>query len=395
MDEQFKFNQNQKWFALGIAGIGLILLLIGVLTGVDGNRIWGSFLTANWYFLGLGLAGTLILALNYTSASGWNTLLKRPLEAMNNYVPIGALLFGVPFIIYLVLTHHHTIYHWTHEQIDSLLQQKTPYLNLPFFIIRTVIVLGVWVAFAIAFRKLSLKEDADGSIQHYRKAMQLGPLFLIAFAITISFGSWDWFMSLEPHWFSTIFAVYVFAGIFVGGWTVTALLTLFLKSSGHLKQVNENHFHDLGKFMFGFSIFWAYIWVSQYLLIWYGNLPEEVMYYYVRMQGGFYVLFVVNLFLNFLVPFLVLMMNTAKRSYKTILYVGIIMLVGRWIDVFLLVMPGAIGEHPTLHIGFPEIGFTLLYGGIFLYVVFNALSKAGLVAKNHPFIEESIQHEVL
>lgn len=398
MTEFFNFTQRSKNITLGLLGVGALFIILALLTGVDSHRIWSSFVVANWYFFALALGGMVIIAISYISKSGWNTVLKRIPEAMMAYIPWGALVFGIPFLIYMGLTYtdtiHHNIYHWTADNLDEILQGKKPYLNIPFFIIRLIVVLVVWTIFARIFRKNSLNEDQYGGLKWFNKALVHSAIFLIVFAITVSIASWDWMMTLEPHWFSTMYSVYAFAGIFIGGWAVLTLTTLQLKNNGYLSKVTDEHYHDLGKYLFAFSVFWGYIWLSQFLLIWYANLPEEVSHFYVRTQGAWQPIFIANVLLNFAIPFFLLMMTTAKRNPKMLTLAAIVILVGRFVDVYQLVMPGALGTNPLPTFGLPEVGFMLLYGGIFLYVFKTALSNANLIPKNHPLIDESLHHEV-
>ncbi len=398
MTEFFQFTQRSRKITLGLAGLGALFILLAALFGVDSHRIWGSFVMANWYFLAIALGALVIIAISYVSKSGWNVILKRILEAMSTYIPWAALLFGVPFLIYMLLGYwdviHQNIYHWTHGHLDEVLQSKKPYLNVPFFAIRMVIILAIWVIFTLVLRRYSQKEDEEGGLKWFNKSVNYSAVFIALFAITVSLASWDWVMSLEPHWFSTIFAVYAFAGAFVSGWAVLTLTTIQLKNRGYLSHVTEEHLHDLGKFMFAFSIFWTYIWLGEFLLTWYGNIPEFVQHFYVRTQGGWYPIFIANLILNFVLPFFLLMMSSAKRNPKILTTVAIIILIGRFVDVYQWVLPGALGKNPSPHLGLPEIGFMLLYGGIFLYTMKAALAKTSLIPKNHPFLEESLHHEV-
>lgn len=389
MTEQFKFTSKDKMFAIGLSVIGLILVIISVIIGPNYSRFWGSFLVANWYFLVLGLGGMVILAVNTLAQAGWNAALRRVPEAMSTYAPIGWIL------MFLVVFASHSLYHWTHEDLDPVLQGKSGYLNMPFFTIRMLLIGIIWTFFIWMFRRNSLKEDEIGGIDYFNKSVKLSAFFMILFGISFSFASWDWLMSLEPHWYSTMYAVYTFAGLFVGGWTVMTLLTIFLKGRGYFQYINANHFHDLGKFMFGFSIFWTYIWVGQFLLIWYANIPEETMHFYTRMEGSWETLFFGNLILNFVIPFFGLMTNDNKRNPKVLLLVGLSILVGRYVDVYLLVMPGAMGHGTLPTFGLPEIGFLLLIAGLYIYTIFYSLSKASLYPKNHPYIEESLHHDVL
>ncbi len=294
---------------------------------------------------------------------------------------------------------HHDLYHWTHPELydksshhyDKILEGKSGYLNIPFFVIRMIAYFVIWVVFTRIFRKESLLEDVDGDLKHYKKSFRMGAAFLVLFGISSSMSAWDFIMSVDSHWFSTLFGWYIFAGLFVSGLTVMALLVVYLKSQGYLEYVNDSHIQDLGKYMFAFSIFWTYLWFVQFMLIWYANLPEEVVYYIAR-QDNYRTLFVLNFCINFGVPFLLFMTRDAKRKKTYLVIGGIIMLVGHWIDIYLLVTPGTQGSHG--HIGFIEIGTLAGIAGLFLFMVFNALSKAPLMPQKHPLLEESKHFEL-
>jgi Ni/Fe-hydrogenase subunit HybB-like protein len=202
--------------------------------------------------------------------------------------------------------------------------------------------------------------------------------------------SWDWIMSVDPHWFSTLFGWYVFASMFVSGITTIALVTIYLKSKGYLEKVNDNHIHDLGKFMFGVSIFWAYLWFSQFMLIWYANIPEEVTYFITRIED-YNVPFFGMIALNLIFPFLLLMNSDYKRVNWFIVMTGIIILIGHYIDVFNMIMPATVGDQ--WFIGIPEISGILFFSGLFIYVVFNSLSKVPLEPSGDPLIKESEKFE--
>jgi hypothetical protein len=226
---------------------------------------------------------------------------------------------------------------------------------------------------------------------HYRKCVSISAVFLVLFAITSSTSAWDFLMSIDAHWFSTLFGWYTFAGLFVSGMAMMCLILIYLRSRGYMEHLTENHFHDVGKFMFGFTVFWTYLWFSQFMLIWYANLPEEVVYFQVRWNY-FRILWVLNLLVNFIAPFLVLMTRDAKRQTQVLLVAGVIILIGHWLDVYVMVMPGTVGA--DWHIGFIEIGTALGYLGLFIYVVLNELTKAALVPKNHPMLAESLHHQI-
>jgi hypothetical protein len=218
-------------------------------------------------------------------------------------------------------------------------------------------------------------------------------LFIIFFAITSSMSAWDWVMSIDTHWFSTMFGWYNFASYFVAGLATITLAVIYLKEAGYLKMLTENHLHDLGKFVFAFSVFWTYIWFSQFLLIYYANIPEETIYFLERLQSGEYGKFIfINLFLNFVFPFLALMTRDAKRKTIILKIVCYAVIVGHWLDFWLMITPGTLKEHGGL--GLLEIGLALIYVAAFAFVVAQALTKAPLIAKNHPMIQESLHHNV-
>ena len=311
----------------------------------------------------------------------------------------GFLKFSMAILIITFLGGHHDLYHWTHHELydpnspeyDAILAGKSGYLNMTFYIIRLVAYAAIWVGFTYMLRKNSLQEDINGGLSYYNSSVVVSAIFIVLFAITSSTSGWDLLMSVDSHWFSTLFGWYTFAGLFVSGMSMMALLTLYLKGRGYMQHVNDNHIHDVGKFMFAFSVFWTYLWFSQFMLIWYANLPEEVVYYKVRWEN-FRSLWILNLVINFIAPFLVLMTRDAKRRFGIVWVAGIIILCGHWLDVFLMVMPGTVGTN--WHIGFIEVGTGLGFLGLFLWSTFRELSKAALVPKNHPMLPETLHHHI-
>ena len=263
---------------------------------------------------------------------------------------------------------------------------KSGYLDPYFFLIRGFIYLGGWSLYRYFSRKFSIAQDNSNDNKYHVKNFKISAGFLVFFLITESMMSWDWIMSIDPHWFSTLFGWYVFASMAVSGVTSIALISIYLKSKGYLPNVNDNHIHDLGKFMFGFSVFWTYLWFSQFMLIWYSNIPEEVVYFISRIED--YTLpFWGMVVINFILPFLILVSSNFKRVSWIITMAGIIILVGHYIDVYNMIMPSAVGDQWGF--GVPELGSLMFFGGIFILTVFYSLTKAPLEAKGDPFNEES------
>lgn len=391
-EEKYTITKNVKTAAIVLMAIGVASIAYAFMaTGT--TRAWANLLLSNFYFMAIALAGVFFLAVQYVAEVGWSAGIKRIPMAMGTYLPYAGLIMIIIFAF-----GHHDLYFWTHEEyyhegphFDPILAGKRGYLNLPFYWFRLILYFVIWAGFAYLIRKVSLKEDIEGGLEHYRKSSKMSATFLVLFAVTSSMSAWDFIMSIDAHWFSTLFGWYTFAGMFVSGLTIMTMIILYLKSKGLMAHVNENHIHDLGKFMFAFSIFWTYLWFSQFMLIWYSNLPEEVTYFMER-QGSYRPFFVANFIINFFCPFLILMTRDAKRKVKLLLFIGTVMFIGHWIDAFLMIMPGTVGSH--YHIGIPEIGTTCFFAGLFIWVVFNSLSKAPLVAKNHPMLEESLHHHI-
>ncbi len=392
MDRKYELTKNNKVIPVVMMIIGIAAVVTGFMT--DTTRTWASLLQNNFYFTAMALCGTFFMAFNYVAQAGWSVAIKRVPEAVG-----GFLKFGMAGMLLIFIFGQHDLYHWTHHELydpaspeyDHILAGKSGFLNVPFYIIRIIAYAAIWIGFHHMLRKHSLLEDIEGGLTHYKRSITLSATFLVLFAVTSSTSAWDFLMSIDAHWFSTLFGWYTFIGLFVSGMAMICLIILYLKGRGYMDHVTVNHLHDVGKFMFAFSIFWTYLWFSQFMLIWYANLPEEVVYYQVRWNH-FRTLWVTNLLVNFIAPFLILMTRDAKRQQKILWVGGIIILCGHWLDVFLMVMPGTVGA--GWQIGFIEIGTMIGYLGLFLLVTFTELSKAALVPKNHPMLAESLHHHI-
>ncbi len=419
--EHFKFEAKQKVVLGGLMGLGVLCLLITFLTDdALHTRFWSNFLHNSVFFTGVAFMALFILAAFTTSWAGWYTVMKRLWEAYSLF-----LIPGLALILVLIIGlwgHWHHLYHWADAEAvasDKILQHKSAFLNKGWYTFGTFIIVGVWILFAWKMRQLSLDEDKNGTpeYRHHHKMRIWAAAFLPLGGFTSAAMVWQWIMSVDAHWYSTLFAWYTGASWFVSAMALTIITLAFLKFIGYFENVTAEHLHDLGKFLFAFSIFWTYLWFSQYMLIWYANVGEETVYFYER-QRDYPVLFYGNVILNFIVPFFVLMRNDTKRKYGTMVFVSIIVLLGHWIDFFQMIKPGVLhtahevlghhggaadhaaeaGHHAShfmMGFHFPgllEFGTMIGFLAFFIYFVFTRLEKAALAPKNDPYYAESLQH---
>ena len=348
------------------------------------NRPYAALYIAAFFFMMISLGALAFYAIQYASQSGWSPVLFRVMQAITYYLLPGALI--VLAIAFFADKH---LFIWMDPDVvahDKLIQAKAGWLNKTAFLIRGLIFIGGWSLYRYFSRKFSLAQDLANDNKNFKRNFQISAGFLVFYIYTESMMSWDWVMSVDPHWFSTLFGWYVFASMIVSGITTIALMTIYLKSKGYIKFVNDSHLHDLAKYMFGFSVFWAYLWFSQFMLIWYANIPEEVTYFVTRIEDypiPFFTMFA----LNFIFPFLVLMNSNYKRIPWFIVMAGIIILIGHYMDVYNMIMPATVGDRWGF--GLPEISALALFSGLFIILVFYSLSKAPLLEKRNPFIKES------
>ncbi|TLX77708.1 quinol:cytochrome C oxidoreductase [Labilibacter sediminis] len=387
MDKQFVFSKKMMMVILLFIIVGVLLTITGLFVShVEANRLWANILLNGFLIVGLSLGAAFFVAVHIIAESGWQTSIQRIPEAMGSKIWLGAIM-----IIPILFGAHH-LYHWSHtEHLDHVLQLKQPYLNLSFFAARMLIYLGGWTFLFYKIRQVSLMSDQNPDIALFNRLRLFSGIFIVFFAITSSTSAWDWLMSIDAHWFSTLYGWYTFIGMFVNAIAVIIIFLVILQKLGYMSHVNDEHLHDLGKYLFGFSIFWAYLWISQYLLIWYSNIPEETAYYVDRVQG-FETLFYVNVVVCFVAPFFALMSRGTKRKANWLFYTAIVVFIGHWVDLYLAIMPGAVGDELSA-IGLFEIGLSLIYVTVFAFFVFKALAKANLVPQNHPFFKESFDYE--
>jgi len=331
------------------------------------------------------------LAAHYVAYGGWWVVIKRIPESVTRLTPfygvilLAVIIFGGPYL-----------YEYRNAAAvaaDPIIQGKMAYLNLPFMLIRFVFFVSTLAFLAFKMRESSVLEDKQpyGDLTYYKKNLTYGSIYLIVFAVYILISAWDWIMSLDVHWFSTMDGWYVFASFWVSAAAALTLIIIYLKNQGYLKEVNANHIHNMGLIMFAFSVFWTYLLFDQYMLQWYANIPEETVYYQFRLDHYRWVFYSIWL-INFFTPFLVLMKREQKRKMKVMTYVAVIILIGHFVDYFLMVFPSVMKANWS--IGLVELLTPCAFVGIYIFVAFTGLTKAPLVPKNNPMLKESLHHHI-
>jgi hypothetical protein len=330
---------------------------------------------------------------------GWQLSFRRVSEAISTCVPIVGIITFVILLALIFGVDNHTLYQWSDNNIvahDVILQKKHGFLNKGFFIIWTSLTIVLWSVIGAKIRSLSRSSDArpfsleEGKRYIWNNTVW-SAIFMVVFALTVmSTIPWLWLMSLNAHWYSTMYSWYTFASTFVAGVALITLFVIYMKNQGYLELTNEEHIHDLGKFMFAFSIFWTYLWFSQYMLIWYANIPEETIYFKPRVQGAYKGIFFLNLIINFIAPLLILMKRSSKRNYTTVVFMAVLIIFGHWLDFFQMVMPTISRDRVPMMLY--DLGIALGFVGLIIFVTGKALARVPLIAKNHPFLKESIIH---
>jgi hypothetical protein len=482
---QFTFTIKEKRFSIALMIVGVTAVVWGLFTGEHSEaRTWTNILHNTVFFTGIAFMALFLLAAHTTAYAGWFTPFKRVWEAMYSFLIAGVILIAVIALGLWADLHH--LYHWAADGItdpnsthyDEIIAGKAPLLNKLGFTLGTVGLVTIWWLFGKKLRSLSIEQESKGYESSYKKIKVWAAAFLpiagfSSFAVILYL-----VMSVDPHWYSTLFAWYNTASWLVSATAATIVLLIYLKEKGYLQSVNDTHFHDLGKYLFGFSIFWTYLWFSQFMLIWYANVGEETVYFQYR-RDNFPLLFFINIGLNFALPLLILIRNTSKRRMGIMAFMAGLLLFGHWVDFFLMIKPGVWHEiemhsthgkhsdnnhdiheaeeghsdisiinygeaeaiftgnekqhkegieeenhkanpesgasealsHSTNHsttntheahkdstvLGFHlpggvEIGTMLGFLGLFLFVFFSSLSKAGLTPKNDPYLQEGEHH---
>ena len=401
---QFELPGRFRMVSLVLMVIGALTLIIGLLiygTGEHANRFWGPLLYNSLYFLMICNSAMFFICATTLAMGGWQTTFRRVPEAISSVVPyLGGFAFIVLMIIVFGSGKNWHLYEWTNSAAvaeSHELKGKSAFLNPTFFTIWTILIIGIWSILGYKMRQLSFRLDKEGPlpVEAGRKYIFTNTvwasLFMVWFVLSVmSTAPWLWLMSIDAKWFSTMYSWYTFGSTFVAGCALITLLFVYLKNQGYLELSNEEHLHNMGLFMFAFSIFWTYLWFDQFMLIWYANIPEETIYFKQRLQGVYAPIFWINLIINFLAPFLIFMRRSTKRNYTIVTFMAALLLFGHWLDFYQMVMPSLF---PTeVHLGLIDFGLALGFLGFIMFISGRTLSRHPLIPKYHPFLKESIIH---
>ncbi|MBX2938529.1 MAG: quinol:cytochrome C oxidoreductase [Ferruginibacter sp.] len=416
MNHQFELPGSYKKWTYGLLAVGLIAVIYGFIMyhpfadphhahgdHKDSTRFWAVLLQNSVYFLLVVNAAMFFLCVTTMAMGGWQIAFRRVTEAISSAVPIMGLVTLV-ILMTIVWGGRSDIYHWLdkeHVAHDHILKGKAGFLNPVFYSVFSVVTVVLWWLLGKKMRSMSLEHD-EGETNHEKNKKFIwnntvwASLFTVVFALSVaSTLPWLWLMSIDAHWYSTMYSWYTFASTFVAGIALMALYVIYLKNKGQLEFVTEEHLHDLGKFMFAFSVFWTYLWFSQYMLIWYSNQPEETKYFVERIgtaekAGPYKGIFFFNLIVNFLAPLLILMRRGSKRNWTLITFMAVLIIFGHWIDFYQMVMPGTLKDKAQL---MPfEFGVPCLFIGLIMWATGGYLSKHPLTPRNNPFLKESMIH---
>jgi len=397
--EKFEIPSRFRTTGFVFLAIGILTLIGGAITllggsAADPGRFWISLLQNSVYFLLIVLASVFIQAASSLAQGGWIVAYRRIPEAIgaNTWI-FGIITLVILFSIVFIVPDKNLIYHWIEPGDDKVIQGKTAFLNPTMYALFSIVTVGLWSWFGIKFRNLSIAQESapKNSTKLYWKNVALSGVFLFVFALTLmSTTPWFWLMSINAHWYSTLYSWYVFGSSFVAGMAVILLFVVYLKNQGNLRLVNKEHIHDLGKFLFAFSIFWTYLWFSQFMLIWYSNISEETQYFILRAQGPYSVIFYLALVINFVFPIIILMSRPSKRNYFLVVFVAIAIIFGHWLDFYIMAVPEVMLENWS--IGWFEIGITIGFVGLLMTTTVNTLAKANLVPVNNVLLKETINH---
>lgn len=385
MDEKYSISPRLKYIAVIFILIGIVTVIFGLY--FESEITWANLLLNNYYFINIAIGATFFYAIQYATQSGWSAQFMRVPLAFSNYLTYSGVL-----ILFLYFGMNY-LYHWSLPDAglhDAVIEHKTPYLNIPFFFIRLIIFFALWIIMTRLLIWASKKEDQLGGMKYFHKSEFYSKVYIFILALTFSLITFDLIMSIDVHWFSTIFAVKNFVSGFYHAVAIIVLILLLLNQHGFFDNLNKSHLRSFSNYIFILSLIWGYLWFMQFLVIWFANIHEETIYYITRTQGKWAIFFYLNIILNWAIPFMALLSGKLKESKPVIIFVCIILIIGQWVDLYLQIMPGTVGESG---IGIVEIGTFVGYAGLFVLVIAWSLSRIPLIPKNHPYLKESMNHK--
>jgi len=410
-NERYVFEGRAKTWSLLAIVVGVITVIAGLIFNAD--RTFSNLLLMGYYFTCVCAAGGVFCAIQYAAQAGWSASMIRIPQAFIKVLPIASIILiiiigaGIHFTHNVVIDGQTVARPYLYAQwatpgltdpksplYDATVSGKSSFLNLPFFFIRLVLFLGLYSLIGWLLVKYSENEDEIGGMSNYKKSFNVACVFLLVFGLTDPLFGFDAIMSLEARWYSTMFGWYNLAALWVSGLAVLTLTIVLLKEKGYFSWLTEDHMHNMGLYMFAFSIFWTYVWFCQFLLTYYANVPEEAVYFYKRWEPEFKPWFWLSIVINFAAPFLLLMARDYKRITSRLKWVAIIIILGHWLDYYMMIMPETVGPKGR-GFWYEEVGIFIGFAGLFTFLMLNALSKfKSLVPKNHPFLEESLHHHI-
>lgn len=389
-ENDIEIKQTPKFFKVAFI-VGIISLLASVVGAFccGKDQFYFSALTSAFMVVGLSLGAMIFVLIHHIVGAQWSVAVRRVAEIIMSVLPYTSVILGV-----LILMGSHHLYEWTHADVvakDALLQKKAAYLNLNFFTIRLVAFVIIWILLSRFFFKTSLKHDQTADDKLLERMKSWTPIAIILFSLTVTFSAFDWIMSLDPHWYSTIFGVYIFAGFLMSFLAMCIVILRILHCYGYLKGiVSVEHYHDLGKLMFAFTCFWAFCAFAQYMLIWYGNIPEETIWFSHRWEGNWKYISLILPIGHFGLPFVLLMSRLAKRNLSFLTFMAIWLILMQFIDLHWLILPNF--HHEGFHLSWLDVSTHIGFAGLFLGILGKKLTGTKLIPIQDPFLEKSIHH---